>query len=89
MATLDCRLGDEDFQNEIYLKLWHWEDSAWVLTTRIDRPHRRNLVVSMAFSPRPMSEGSHVLMTAGQDGSVKMWTLRTLKGQNGKTEGTL
>ncbi|KZT30806.1 WD40 repeat-like protein [Neolentinus lepideus HHB14362 ss-1] len=85
MATLDNRDGDDTFHREIYLKLWHWNarTAAWSLNTRIDRPHGEAMVNTVVFSPdtsRPL------LVTAGDDGKVKVWDTRTNTGKNGERE---
>lgn len=89
MATIDRREGDDDFSAEGFLKIWRWEDSTWSLNTRIDRPHGGKSVTSISFSPKPVSRHGWLLMTAGLDGQVKTWGLRTLSTKDGKTEGAV
>ncbi|KAJ8084468.1 NET1-associated nuclear protein 1 [Marasmius tenuissimus] len=78
MASIDSRTGDDDFQDEIHLKLWHWDKktSTWTLNTRIDRPHGLGSVLDMSFSPRPKGEAESYLVTVGSDGTVKTWRTR-------------
>ena len=85
MATVDTRENDGDFRAEIYLKLWFWDDksSVWVLNSRIDKPHTDKKIVSLEFSPGHAEDMPLQLVTAGQDGIVKLWRLR---GRKLKTE---
>jgi NET1-associated nuclear protein 1 (U3 small nucleolar RNA-associated protein 17) len=85
MATLDTREGDESFRGEIYLKLWHWDDSitSWILNTRVDRPHGLEKVTAIAFNPAARDQHSQMLVTTGNDGNVKSWRTRTAKQTDG------
>ncbi|KAL0569498.1 NET1-associated nuclear protein 1 [Marasmius crinis-equi] len=78
MASIDSRIGDADFQSEIYLKFWFWDKktSTWTLNTRIDRPHGLGDVTDLSFSPRSNSNDESYLVTAGSDGTVKTWRTR-------------
>ncbi|KAI5124094.1 hypothetical protein M0805_000908 [Coniferiporia weirii] len=85
MATIDKRENDEGFSAEVYMKIWKWEESTWILNTRIDRPHGQKAVVAMDFSPR-VDEEDHFLMTVGQDGNIKMWSIRFIATKGGNSE---
>ncbi|KAI0031417.1 WD40-repeat-containing domain protein [Vararia minispora EC-137] len=79
MATVDTRAGDDSFRGEAYLKMWRWEEasSSWVLNTRVNRPHGLTKITSISFSPEPIG----LLVTTGQDGSIKMWRLRSIQSK--------
>jgi NET1-associated nuclear protein 1 (U3 small nucleolar RNA-associated protein 17) len=79
MATVDTRIGDDSFRGEAYLKIWQWDKGFgfWLLNSRIDRPHGLMKVTSASFSPKPLS----LLVTTGQDGNIKTWTLRTVRSK--------
>ena len=89
MASIDSRTGDADFQDEIYLKLWHWDKktAAWTLNTRIDRPHGLGSVLDMSFSPRPNGNAEIYLVTVGSDGTVKTWRTRPQTSKRNSLEG--
>uniref|UniRef100_A0A0W0FAU9 Putative WD40 repeat-like protein n=1 Tax=Moniliophthora roreri TaxID=221103 RepID=A0A0W0FAU9_MONRR len=78
MASIDARTGDADFQDEVYLKFWKWDKkiSNWILNTRIDRPHGLHQITDMSFSPC-LGESESYLITAGRDGTVKVWRTRS------------
>jgi NET1-associated nuclear protein 1 (U3 small nucleolar RNA-associated protein 17) len=81
MMTIDARDGDESSRVEIYLKFWYWDPHAasWVLNTRIDRPHGPRTVTSLTF--KSAAAGSvPVAATTGEDGTIKLWRLRSAKG---------
>ena len=86
MATLDVRddLYD-DFGMEIALKIWRWESTGgqWELNTRIERPHGLHRVRSVEFSPN--DEG--LLVSTGEDGSIKTWIERKAKEKMGEVHG--
>lgn len=84
MATVDRRENEDDFSSEIYLKIWHWESNSWVLNTRIDRPHGTEPITTLSFSPGSKTEP--LLMTAGADGYVKLWRIRTVITKAGENE---
>jgi NET1-associated nuclear protein 1 (U3 small nucleolar RNA-associated protein 17) len=86
MATIDGREGDPTFRGEIYLKIWHWKAGTWILNTRIDRPHGLKKITALAFSPATRNDSLY-LVTTGQDGNVKTWRLRSLRGKEGVSEG--
>jgi hypothetical protein len=86
MATVDGREGDPTFRGEIYLKIWHWKPGTWILNTIIDRPHGLKKITALAFSPA-VGKDSFYLVTTGQDGNVKTWRLRSLRGKGGVSEG--
>lgn len=85
MATLDRRENDEEFNVEIFLKLWHWETNTWALNTRIDYPHGPHTVIAMSFCPS--NAQGDLFMTAGSDGTVRTWSIRTVKSKDGRIEG--
>lgn len=87
LATIDKRDNDEEFTEEVYLKIWHWESSKWVLSTRIDRPHASHAVTAIGFSPVQGEQGA-ILMTAGLDKQVKTWCLRSFDEKKGRNDGT-
>lgn len=86
LATIDVRKADDGFRDEIYLKIWLWDQKGgrWTLNTRIDRPHALHNVTCLAFSPLSKNCLSY-LVTTGDDGNVKTWGLRNVKSQ-GMTE---
>lgn len=89
MATVDTRRGDNDFRAEVYLKFWSWDErhAVWMLNTRIDKPHADQKITSLAFSPE-QGEGIPLqLVSAGEDGIVKVWRLRDRNLKNGEKEG--
>jgi NET1-associated nuclear protein 1 (U3 small nucleolar RNA-associated protein 17) len=59
------------------------------LNTRIDRPHRLDRVTSVAFSPGFKDRLTLQLVTTGDDGTVKVWRIRTVTEKNGGVEGKL
>ncbi|TFK56639.1 WD40 repeat-like protein [Heliocybe sulcata] len=85
MATLDSREGDDTFRREIYLKVWRWnsQTGVWSLNTRIDRPHGEAMVNAVEFSPE---HSRPLLVTAGEDGKVRVWGTRTTMDKNGERE---
>jgi NET1-associated nuclear protein 1 (U3 small nucleolar RNA-associated protein 17) len=87
MATIDSREADNNFQCEIYLKIWWWDrkTSHWILNTRIDRPHGLKKVSSITFNPG--IQGLN-LVTTGHDGNVKAWRTRRTKNKEGQIEGS-
>ncbi len=84
MASVDKRENEDDFSSEIYLKIWRWESKSWALNTRIDRPHGTEAITTLSFSPQKDTEP--LLMTAGSDGYVKTWRVRTIVTKTGETE---
>lgn len=90
MATVDRREGDDDFRAEVYLKIWGWDQkkSVWALNTRIDKPHGYEGITSIAFSQGLNAGLTLQLVSAGEDGSVKVWRLRSQKVKNGEREGS-
>jgi NET1-associated nuclear protein 1 (U3 small nucleolar RNA-associated protein 17) len=91
MATIDSREGDEAFRGEVYLKIWWWDFKTgfWILNTRIDRPHGLERVTSVAFSPEVKDRLTLLLVTTGDDRTVKVWRVRTTREKNGDVEGPL
>ncbi|KAJ3909392.1 WD40 repeat-like protein [Lentinula edodes] len=89
MASIDTRAPPEDFQGEVYLKIWHWDQrtSLWILNTRIDRPHGLHKILAMSFSPRPRAGQESYLVTTGGDGAVKTWRLRSDREKSQEGEG--
>lgn len=89
MATVDAREGDSDFRAETYLKLWVWNEknAAWILNTRIDKPHGKNKITSLAFGVEQAEDLPLQLATIGEDGIVRVWRLRNRKLKGGETEG--
>ncbi|KAG5647763.1 hypothetical protein DXG03_008486 [Asterophora parasitica] len=87
MASIDVREADDGFRDEIYLKIWWWDQKSgrWTLNTRVDRPHGLKKVTSLTFSPVSEAFAIH-LVTTGEDGNVKTWGLRTVKSKAGTTE---
>ncbi|KAJ3880820.1 WD40 repeat-like protein [Lentinula edodes] len=89
MASIDTHASTEDFQGEVYLKIWHWDQrtSLWILNTRIDRPHGLHKILAMSFSPRPRAGQESYLVTTGGDGAVKTWRLRSDREKSQEGEG--
>ncbi|KAF8832075.1 hypothetical protein HHX47_DHR1001243 [Lentinula edodes] len=89
MASIDTRAPPEDFQGEVYLKIWHWDQrtSLWILNTRINRPHGLHKILAMSFSPRPRAGQESYLVTTGGDGAVKTWRLRSDREKSQGGEG--
>lgn len=87
MATVDAREEDEVFHGERYLKIWCWDQKSghWILNTRVDRPHGSRGVTDLSFN----SSSPVYLATAGEDGNVKIWGIRTVKNRAGEVEGKL
>ncbi|KAF8078907.1 hypothetical protein FPV67DRAFT_84370 [Lyophyllum atratum] len=87
LASVDVRDADDGFRDEIYLKIWCWDQksSRWSLNTRVDRPHGLKKVTSLAFSPFSKDLSIH-LVTTGEDGNIKTWGLRVVKSKLGVTE---
>lgn len=90
LATVDTRPPVDGFRGEVYLKLWWWDRkaSSWVLNTRIDRPHGLKRVTTVAFRPRARDQAGLSLVTAGEDGSVKTWGIRSKANKAGDSEST-
>ncbi|KAF9454138.1 WD40 repeat-like protein [Macrolepiota fuliginosa MF-IS2] len=88
MVTVDTREGDCDFRAEVYLKFWSWDErnAAWALNTRIDKPHADKKITSLAFSPEQGRDTMLQLVSAGEDGIVKVWRLRSRKLKGGERE---
>lgn len=88
LATVDSRPAMDGFRSEVYLKIWWWDSTSnsWILNTRIDRPHGSKKVTAVAFRPRVREVTVHSLVTAGQDGSVKVWGVRSTTNKSGSTE---
>ncbi|KIP12046.1 hypothetical protein PHLGIDRAFT_399665 [Phlebiopsis gigantea 11061_1 CR5-6] len=88
LATVDSRPAVDGFRGEVYLKIWWWDRKAstWVLNTRIDRPHGLKKVTTVTFRPRVKDVSALSLVTAGQDGSVKIWGIRSATNKSGATE---
>jgi NET1-associated nuclear protein 1 (U3 small nucleolar RNA-associated protein 17) len=89
MATVDAREGDSNFRAETYLKLWAWneQNAAWILNTRIDKPHGKNKITSLAFSVGEVEDIPLQLATVGEDGTVRAWRLRNRKSKSRESEG--
>lgn len=87
MATIDRRTNEDEFSTEVYLKFWHMESSSWCLNTRIDQPHGDKAISAISFSPATIGGQGWILTTAGLDGRVKTWTVRTAKTKNNTVEG--
>lgn len=90
MATVDAREGGDEFRAEVYLKFWAWDEKnvAWMLNTRIDKPHADKRITSLAFGPPERIEDMPLqLVTTGEDGVVKGWYLRNRKLKGGEKEG--
>ncbi|GLB35879.1 putative WD40 repeat-like protein [Lyophyllum shimeji] len=87
LATIDVREADDGFRDEIYLKIWRWDQKSgrWTLNTRVDRPHGLKRVTCLAFSPVSKNPSIH-LVTTGKDGNVKTWGLRSVKNKAEVTE---
>jgi WD40 repeat protein len=90
MATVDTRDSDGDFRMEVYLKFWSWDEknASWTLNTRIDKPHADKAITSLASSPEQFDDIPLQLVTAGEDGIVKVWRLRSRKLKSGEIEGS-
>lgn len=88
LATVDVRDATLDNSEITFLKIWSWSREGgqgnYVLNTKIDKPHGRHALNSMAFSP---ADGK--LATAGDDGSVRVWGVKRLSTgkENHGTEG--
>ncbi|KAF8999080.1 WD40 repeat-like protein [Cyathus striatus] len=78
MATIDSREGEDGVHGEVYLKIWRWDSPSktWILNTRIDRPHGIQKILDIAFGPLN-GQHSPYLATAGKDGYVRIWRVRT------------
>ncbi|KAJ3775149.1 WD40 repeat-like protein [Lentinula raphanica] len=89
MASIDARTPDEDFQGEVYMKIWYRDrkTSVWVLNTRIDKPHGLHQVLSLSFSPQAQAGEESYLVSAGGDGAVKTWRLRHNREKGKEAEG--
>jgi NET1-associated nuclear protein 1 (U3 small nucleolar RNA-associated protein 17) len=89
MATVDTRDSDDDFRAEVYLKFWAWDErnAVWTLNTRIDKPHADRKIASLAFNHDKSDDIPFQLVTAGEDGAVKVWRLRSRTLKNGDREG--
>jgi NET1-associated nuclear protein 1 (U3 small nucleolar RNA-associated protein 17) len=87
LATIDGRDGGDDFQNDVYLKIWQWHaaSTSWELNSRIDRPHGTAKVSALVFAP---AHGHQHLLSTGEDGNVKVWRVRSVTTKNGEKEGT-
>lgn len=85
MATVDGCEEDEIFHAQRYLKIWWWDQKScyWKLNSRIDRPHGLGGVTDLSFS----SSSPVYLATAGEDGNVKIWGIRTAKNRAGEVDG--
>lgn len=74
-----------DRHREIFLRFWKWSNNLkeWELVTRVDFPHPSvddigsEQIVDLIAAPR-----GHMFVTAGADGSVKIWKakIRTRAG---------
>ncbi|KAF7971392.1 hypothetical protein HWV62_21226 [Athelia sp. TMB] len=86
MATVDLREGDDAFRGEIYLKFWRWDSKIgnWALNTRIDRPHGSEHITCAAFNPELKNRQGLLLVTTGNDRSVKLWRVRTFSDKSGE-----
>lgn len=86
MATIDRRrgLGNYRIGTEVTLKIWKWTRSngagMFELNTRIDRPHDKGRVTSMSFAPSRSDSQEHILLTTGENGSLRLWGVETQKG---------
>lgn len=91
MATIDMRNSDRDFRAEVYLKFWAWDErnATWTLNTRIDKPHADKKITSLAFNFDHNEGMQQQLVTAGEDGVVKVWRLRGRKLKGGDREGEI
>ena len=86
LATVDLRNNDEEFSEEVYLKIWRWESKRWILNTRIDRPHGWKTIVALSFRPVHGEQGD-LFMTAGSDGLLKTWSTRFISNKDERSEG--
>ena len=88
MVTIDTREADEHFRGEVYLKIWWWDNKAgtWALNTRVDNPHGPHRVTAASFQPEIKGRNSFLLVTAGNDGNIKTWRIRTVTQKSGEQD---
>ncbi|KAL6310151.1 WD40 repeat-like protein [Sparassis latifolia] len=88
MVTIDSREADETFHGEVYMKVWRWDrkTDAWILNTRVDRPHGLRKVTGLAFSPGAKTKERLLFVTTGEDQNIKTWRIRATKTKTGDTE---
>lgn len=85
MATIDHRrgLGNYRIGAEIALKIWQWNKDKgagrFELNTRIDRPHDKERVTSLSFAPGRLGQEQYVLLTSGENRTLRTWGLETTK----------
>jgi NET1-associated nuclear protein 1 (U3 small nucleolar RNA-associated protein 17) len=71
MATVDER-DDGQFQPEVFLKFWNWDQGSWCVNTRVDMPHKGR-VKSMAMVGS--GKTGAMAVTCGTDNKFKIWEL--------------
>lgn len=92
MATIDRRrgLGNYRIGAEVALKIWEWKQDKgageFELNTRIDRPHDRDRVTSLSFAPRRVGQEKYVILTSGENGTLRTWGLETVKANKNDEE---
>lgn len=88
MVTIDSREATESFRGEVYMKVWRWNVNApfWVLNTRIDYPHGSKRVSTVSFQPKAQGRDTSLLVTAGEDGNIKTWRIRTVTHKSGEVD---
>ncbi|KAJ8523307.1 hypothetical protein ONZ45_g181 [Pleurotus djamor] len=88
MATIDSRAGDSSFRRDVCLKFWKWDrkSSSWILNTRIEKPHALATVASISFKPSDSDNTDLQLASAGEDGNVKLWRIRSTRVTKGTFE---
>ena len=84
LATIDGRQGSDGIGAEVYLKIWNWDrkTNSWMLNTRVDRPHGLKNVTSLNFRPRGGHNSAESLVTIGEDGTIKVWGIRSSKSES-------
>lgn len=75
MVTLDVR-HNHRFSSEVFLKFWQYckEQNTYRLHTRVDYPHGRSKITSLAVSQN--SDEFPLVVSTGRDNSFKLWSLR-------------
>ncbi|KAF8323320.1 WD40 repeat-like protein [Clavulina sp. PMI_390] len=81
LATVDWRRGGSDFGDEIVLKIWRsTSNGSWVLNSRIDKPHGKEPVTKVQWSPQAVlvngedeDAGEFLLLTVAENGILRTW----------------
>jgi NET1-associated nuclear protein 1 (U3 small nucleolar RNA-associated protein 17) len=73
---------ERQHRREVYLKFWQWnkENETWELVSRIDAPHSLGDASSAGrVSDLAADSSSLRFSTIGEDGIVRVWSMRTRK----------